>query len=131
MWPDEQKQDCSTCDRAECLRESRITARHHGLPTVEVGLDNWHELITAGQSALGRAAPEFVFRIYDICPVPVISALSCELLRVWRACGGTERCRTPRDYYDLPAIYVQASDIIDAEMAKIKAAKEREMRQQK
>jgi len=43
-----------------------------------------------------------------------------ELWRLYCACDGTRRVTKPSEYYDLPALYVEAASVIDSEMARIK-----------
>jgi hypothetical protein len=49
--------------------------------------------------------------------------LSLELYRLWVACAGTSRISKPSEYYDLPAIYVDACAIIEDERAKLEQGK--------
>jgi len=53
----------------------------------------------------------------------VVTALSFELFSLYRACGGFSRLKTPDEYYDLPALYVDAARVIMAEESRIEEIK--------
>lgn len=61
--------------------------------------------------------------LYEICPVPLVSELSSELLKIYQACDGTKRCVSPAEYYALGGIYLDACDIIDDERARVERIK--------
>ncbi len=58
------------------------------------------------------------FRRYNVCIVSLVTGLSKELWNMYTAVNGT-RNETYASYQDLPAIYVDACKIMDAECASI------------
>jgi hypothetical protein len=60
------------------------------------------------------------FLQYGVCPAGAITPLSQELWRLYNACDGTRRCQNPADFYELPAIYVDACQVIDADLERIR-----------
>lgn len=62
--------------------------------------------------------------LYGVCPSLYFTRLSYEAARVFSACGGTSRLSTPAQYYDLPAVYVDACATIDSKIGEIKKLRE-------
>lgn len=63
-----------------------------------------------------KAPAYFAFQIYNVCPLPIITPLSLRLVELYNALGGLNRLNRPDDYYNLPAIYVAACGVIEAEL---------------
>ena len=61
-------------------------------------------------------------RDYSVCLRSIITPLCAELWKLYNACAGYSRLRTPSEFYDLPALYVNAVNIIEAELQRIKDA---------
>lgn len=67
-------------------------------------------------------------RHYGICIPSVvanINPLALELFSLWSALDGTSRLATPQQWYDLPAIYVEACGVIKMKFAELKALRKR------
>ena len=60
---------------------------------------------------------------YGVCARSIISPMSVELWNLYNAIGGTSRIARPRDYYELPALYVDAVGVIEREIKRIAKAK--------
>jgi len=76
---------------------------------------------------LSNAKPELDFLdaclLYQVCPRPFISMESVHFVEVFRACDGFARVNSPADFYDLPALYIRVTGIIEDELMKITAEK--------
>lgn len=87
------------------------------LPEMEVAANDWERIVEVCRDKLEEPNHPAIscFKQYSICPVGAISSLSAELHQLYRACGGYSRIRLPSELDDLPAIYVDACDIINDE----------------
>lgn len=61
--------------------------------------------------------------VYSVCPGGFITPLSGELLRLYSVLGGTSRLAKPSEYYDLPPLYVEGVEVIEAELSRIAKVK--------
>lgn len=61
--------------------------------------------------------PHRAFMYFGVCPRPCITERHLELIKLYMACGGTERVRTPNEYYSLPQVYLAAVPIIEEQVA--------------
>jgi hypothetical protein len=61
--------------------------------------------------------------VYSVCPAGFITPLSAELLRLYYVLGGTSRLAKPSEFYDLPVLYVEGVEVIEAELARIEKVK--------
>jgi len=82
---------------------------------------DWWKIVEAYRTELGdaRLTPYGALRHYSVCVLSVISDLSRELWNLYNACGGFARLSCPADYYNLPALYVDAVNVIDGELQRI------------
>lgn len=55
------------------------------------------------------------FHAYSVCPWGIITELSKHVWNLYCALGGVSRIRTPTEYYDQAAIWVDGCAIIDRE----------------
>jgi hypothetical protein len=62
---------------------------------------------------------------YNLCAPSVITPFSLMLWNLWRRLEGTKGC-SYEEYWQLPAIYVEACDIIESEIAMIQNRQQRE-----
>ena len=92
------------------------------LPDLEVSVDNWEVIVETCRKQLDESDHPAIscFKQYSVCPAGVLTALSRELYQVAMACGGYSRIIKPSDYYDLPAIFVDAVDIINDELSMLR-----------
>jgi len=90
------------------------------LPTLEVTRDEWQTIIDTVRAAFG--IPDYpaykCYQQYGVCPAGIIYAQSYLYLELYNACDGYRRLQKPEDYWNLPADYVAACQVIDAELQK-------------
>lgn len=60
-------------------------------------------------------APYACFLRYGVCPNAIITPFSVLMLNTYMACAGVSRLMTPAQYFELPAVYVDAVNIINEE----------------
>jgi len=63
---------------------------------------------------------------YNLCATSVITSFSLNLWNLWRRLDGTKGC-TYSDYWELPAIYVEACEVIESELATIQNRAQKEI----
>lgn len=91
-----------------------MTFDHSDFGPIDITKETWENAVEAFARFVGHRNfnPIYCLDLMGICPAGIFSPLSHELLRVYAACDGTKRIATPREYYSLPAIYVDAVDVI-------------------
>jgi len=63
---------------------------------------------------------------YNLCAPSVITPLSLMLWNLYRRLDGTKGCSYD-EYWNLPAIYVEACDVIESEIAQIQSRQQHEL----
>lgn len=116
--------DCTSCQGKEhrcLLREIEITLTHPDFPTAIVTRDDISDLFEGYQKRIGSTeiSELSVVLEYGLCPIPLFTPLSSQAMELYSMLGGLGNV----DYFKLqkyPAIYIQAVNIISAEMGKYK-----------
>ncbi len=92
------------------------------LDEIEVDLEHWEDIVeTCREKFEDPLYPAIgCFQQYGVCPVGIFTPLSLELGKLYSACAGYTRISRPADYYDLPALYVDACDVIDNELVMLR-----------
>ena len=91
------------------------------MPRIRVGRDDWEKIVDAAREHAGD--PDLplwnaVVNYYSVCVPSIVTPLSFILWQLHQRIGGT-RNETYASYYDLPAFWVNACDVIEAEIARI------------
>ena len=99
-----------------------MSATGVNLPDLEVTIDDWEQIVTVCRTTLEQPDHPAIscFKQYSVCPVGIFTPLSIELHDLYRACAGYSRIRTPGELDELPALYVDACDIINDEVAMLR-----------
>lgn len=63
---------------------------------------------------------------YNVCPESVVTPFSAFLWSTWKRANGTNNC-SYQEYWDLPAIYVDACEVIESEIAMCQKRTKEEM----
>ncbi len=58
-------------------------------------------------------------RQWNICVPGIINDFSVMALQAYAACSGFDNVKTPREYFDLPAIWVDCVSVIEMEIHRI------------
>ena len=125
---DEKKPDrynCASCkgEFHECLmRNSKLTLtipNKPEIPPIEVGLDNWLDAIDHFRCHTGNDnTPDYiVLSAYNLCAIPLITPFSFEAFKLHQII----QPRMPAEHYGLPAVLIQAGQVIDAETSRLAA----------
>ncbi len=87
---------------------------------------NWFRIVEAFRNEEGVSdGSEIAFLPgYSICPGGIIASRSKTLYELWFACGGVERITLPSDFLSLPAVYLDAGNVIEAELKRLEAYKD-------
>ncbi len=122
--------DCDSCIkkkiRPKCFYDSdTIKCKGQKIAEFEVDKNEWGKIIDKVQAIVPGYPEHLCFRHLGVCPLPIITELSFELLELYRACNGIH-VSTPAEYYALPALYVRAANIIDGELNRIKSLQDKE-----
>jgi hypothetical protein len=112
--------DCASCTRGpeKCLlKTSSVDLKAQGMPPLGG--------VTAANAEERLGAANFLGRcfIYGLCPIPLIPLEVAHMYELVNMLGGTSRLSTPEDFYRLPAKYIEAVKIVNAERAAIAAEK--------
>ncbi len=59
----------------------------------------------------------------NLCPLGLVDQETNDIMRVYGATGGIKNLRTPEEYFNLPAFWVNAVDVIESEISIIKKLK--------
>ena len=114
--------NCAGCDQKSmaCLRvNDSVTLRG---PNLEAFTGkNRIEGVTKENARQILGDERFIGRCIDVslCPIPFFEELPIYLLRLYNTLDGTRRMRTPDELNRLPAIYIEACDIIESENNRI------------
>lgn len=115
--PHELRGTCIDCNDMCFAKSATVKARSQKLPTVELTLNNWWTVADTLRQHFDNAQwGEYAALLeYGICRRGIITADSIEMLEMFIRLGGTSRLRTPQEFYDLPAQYVDVVDVIELE----------------
>lgn len=118
--------DCASCkgkDHKCLLHNTEVTVGVTNMIPIVVTRDDWYRAVEAYEATPGHSDAEIfmALRYLNLCPVPLFTELSIELWTLFNALGGFQNLRTPQEYYDLPALYVQGVHIISAELNRLEA----------
>jgi hypothetical protein len=103
------KPDCASCDKdnLKCSKDAELDYQQ--------AIMEWRE-----KNDSPHAPDMDVLRHLGVCPIPLFSDISIEAVNLYYALSGFENLSNPREYYALPALYVQAVNIILAAIGRIK-----------
>jgi len=59
----------------------------------------------------------------NLCPLGLVDRDTNDIMRMFGATGGIKNLRTPGEYFNLPAFWVSAVDVIESEIHIIKKLK--------
>ena len=90
--------------------------------------DTWSNLADTAVERAGQSISiwEACCVYYNLCAASVITSFSLSLWNLWRRLDGTKGC-TYSDYWRLPAIYVEACEVIESELATIQNRAQKEV----
>src|SRR4030042_6858701 len=117
------------CKHRACLHgKERAEARGQGLQPVSISRNSWSRLIDCAALCGGDGISiwEACCVYYDLCAPSVITSFSLMLWNLWRRLDGTKGC-SYEEYWNLPAIYVDACDIIESEIVTMQNRQQREV----
>ena len=106
-------------------RHDTVIAKGVNLPRVQITRETWGKVVDYWREKDGHdRRPEYLcLRAFSVCPAGIVTPLSQGLFRLYTACDGYSRIRTPSEFNALPALWVEAVDIINAERARIDSEK--------
>ena len=117
--------DCTGCDRErretrKCLMlNSTVTAETNGIPPINVSRETISELFAVWAETGRPELPELAtLEQFGICPLPLITPFSAEALKLYMATDGLKRIRTPEEYYQQSALWIETCNLLDTEKAK-------------
>lgn len=98
-----------------------MVVKGQGLETLSVTLDQWEQIVDAARQHAGDpnlAIWNAMVNYYNVCLPSAVTELSVKLWNLYQRIKGT-RNETYASYNDLPAFWVDACSIIDAEIGRI------------
>jgi len=116
-----QQIDCQTCrskpeyKNRKCFNETETIVIKSKLGEKTIHRDNWTEIIDYMHALDPNYSIYGCFRHFGVCPIPIIDDRALQLWNCYNACRGLN-VKTPADYYGLPAVYVDAVQIIEKEL---------------
>lgn len=116
--PNELHGTCIDCNEDVCFAKSAtVKARSQKLPEVDLTLNNWWIVADELRQHFKNSQwGEYAALVeYGICRRSIITADSIQMVEMFIRLGGTSRLRTPQEFYDLPAQYVDVVDLIELE----------------
>jgi len=105
--------DCTSCSalRRKCVLHGPIKLAGPNVETIEnVTIENAVEKIGGPDKIL------WAYSVYGLCPLPLFDFSVMHLYQVYQMLGGISRIATLSELYALPAIYVEACEIITEEL---------------
>jgi len=90
------------------------------MPVLRIKQEDWWHIVEAVRGLTGKDTPAWValMNYYGVCLPSIITQLSHRLWYLHRRINGTGN-ETYRSFYNLPAFWVDACDVIDNEIARI------------
>jgi len=98
-----------------------ITAKGQGLKTLRIQKSEWGNIVDAAREHAGNSDLPIwsaMVNYYGVCITSVVTELSFKLWSLYQRIDGTKN-ETYGSYYDLPAFWISACDVIDREIARI------------
>jgi len=95
------------------------------MPTLTVDKDNWWDVVEAARKHAGKPnLPAYVclLHYYNVCMVSVVDPLSVKLWSLYRRIRGTHN-ETYHSFWHLPAFWVNACEVMEAEIDRIELVK--------
>jgi len=91
------------------------------MPDVRVTSDEWWKIVEAVRRETGKQTPIWscLVNYYSVCISSIATPLSRKLWYLYSRINGTQN-ETFESYQNLPAFWVDACDIIDGEITRIK-----------
>lgn len=98
-------------------KSATVRAHSQQLPKIELTLDNWWTVAEVLRQHFDNPQwGEYAALLeYGICRRGIITADSVQMIDMFVRLGGTSRLHTPKEFYDLPAQYVDVVDLIEME----------------
>lgn len=121
--------NCRNCDnlpeemRPRCFKKENEIECETKKGKFTATADTWEIIVEKMHELDPGIAVYDCFRQFRICPLPIITQTSIGLWNVFNACGGLS-VRTPDEYYNLPAVYVDAVQIITEEIDKLRKSED-------
>jgi len=98
-----------------------IIAKGQGVKPLRIQQNNWGKIVDVARSHAGDDNLPIwsaVVNYYNVCIPSLVTSLSFKLWHLYHRIGGTKN-ETYASYYNLPAFWIDACNIIDQEISRI------------
>jgi hypothetical protein len=94
------------------------------MPTLHVSKSEWWKIVEAARLRAGKPLPAYVavMHYYNVCLLSIVTPLSLKLWQLYQSIRGT-RNETYQSFYNLPAFWTDACQLIETEITRIDKVK--------